>query len=67
MRLDYLGNRADNLKLINTIKQWWAKRGFIVQAWTEKAVDPTTNSTIWVVRTSIKQDARNIRKNYTVA
>lgn len=64
--MDYLGNRADNFKLINTIQQWWAKRGFTVRAWTEKAVDPTNNTTIWVLRTNIKQDATAIRPNYTV-
>jgi hypothetical protein len=64
--MDYLGNRADNMKLINTIQQWWAKRGFTVRAWTEKAIDPTNNTVIWVLRTSAQQDATNIRRNYTV-
>lgn len=64
--MDYLGNRADNMKLINTIKRFWAKQGFTVQAWTEKAIDPTNNTIIWVIRTNITQDATNIRRNYTV-
>ena len=66
MAFDYLGNRSDNLKLVNAIRKWWADRGFTIKVWTERAADPLNNKPIWVVRTNIVQDVRTARPNYTV-
>ena len=63
--MDYLSDRASNMKLINLITQFWRKRGHHVKAWVEKAQDPTNGTVIYVVRTNIKQDASNINPAYT--
>lgn len=62
---DYLGDKAANFKLINLITTYWRKRGFRVRAWVEKANDPSNGSTIFVLRTDIKQDMTKIDPTYT--
>lgn len=55
---DYLEDRAANHLLIQKIVSWWARRGYTVRAWIEKATDPITGGKIWVIRTNIVQDVR---------
>jgi hypothetical protein len=65
-RHDYLGDRAANFRLIQQIVAWWRKRGFEVRAWLEKGTAGSNGATIWVIRTNIKQDARNVNPRYTI-
>jgi hypothetical protein len=66
MKHDYLSDRAANFHLMNNIKAWWRKRGFIVRTRLEKSIDPTNGTVIWVIRTNIVQDCNNIRSRYIV-
>lgn len=66
MRHDYLSDRAANFKLMADIKTWWKRRGYHVNAWLEKAVDPTNGTVIWVIRTNITQSIANLRNRYIV-
>lgn len=65
-RHDYLSDRAANYKLMADIKNWWRKRGYNVNVWLEKAVDPSNGTTIWVIRSNIVQPVSNLRSNYVV-
>lgn len=60
MKHDYLEDRIANVKLMNDIRSWWQKRGHRVKVWLEKAKDPTNGTNIWVIRTNIVQDVRNV-------
>lgn len=66
MNHDYLADKAANYKLLQDIKAWWAKRGFAVKAWIESAKDPTSGSTIHVIRTNITQNCGDARTAYAV-
>ena len=66
MKHDYLADRAANFKLMQDIKTWWAKRGYSVNVWLEKANDPTNGTNIWVIRTNIKQNVQHIGESYSV-
>ncbi len=63
---DYLSDKAANYKLMEDIRSWWRKRGVVVKVWLEKAIDPTTSSTIHVIRTNIVQDCTNLKGHYIV-
>lgn len=65
-RHDYLSDRAANYKLMADIKNWWRKRGYNVNVWLEKAVDPSNGTTIWVIRSNIVQPVSKLRSNYVV-
>ena len=65
-RHDYLSDRAANYKLMANIRNWWRKRGYNVNVWLEKAVDPTNGTTIWVIRSNIVQPVSKLRSNYVV-
>lgn len=67
MAHDYLSDRAANFKLMQDIRSWWAKRGYPVRVWLEKAIDPASGTSIWVVRTSITQHTNNLKGNYVVS
>lgn len=64
MSHDYLGDRAANYRLMQNIRSWWLKRGFVVRVWLEKAKDPTNNTTIYVIRTDIKQNCAHAGTRY---
>ena len=66
MKHDYLADRAANFHLMNNIKAWWRKQGYVVRTWLEKSIDPTNGTVIWVIRTNIIQDCNNIRSHYIV-
>jgi hypothetical protein len=66
MKHDYLADRAANFKLMQDIRGWWAKRGYAVHAWLEKGTDPTNGTTIWVIRTNIKQNVKHLGESYHV-
>lgn len=63
---DYLADRAANYKLMENIRTWWHKRGYVVRTWLEKANDPTNGTAIWVIRTNIVQRVENATKYYSV-
>lgn len=65
-RHDYLSDRAANYKLMADIRNWWRKRGYTVNVWLEKAVDPSNGTTIWVIRSNIVQPVSKLRSNYVV-
>ena len=65
-RHDYLSDRAANYKLMADIRNWWRKRGYNVNVWLEKAVDPSNGTTIWVIRSNIVQPVSKLRSNYVV-
>lgn len=65
-QLDYLGDRAANMRLINLIQNFWKKRGYKVRAWVEKADDPQGGAYIWVIKTDITQSLVGLRSAYTV-
>ncbi len=66
MKHDYLADRAANFRLMNDIRSWWAKRGYPVQVWLEKANDPTNGTVIWVIRTTITQDTKHLGTRYVL-
>ena len=65
-RHDYLADRAANYKLMADIRNWWRKRGYVVKVWLEKAIDPSSGTNIWVIRTNIVQPVSNARSGYCV-
>lgn len=67
MAHDYLDDRAANYRLMQNIRTWWRKRGFVVRVWLEKAKDPTNNTTIYVIRTDIKQDCTHAGTRYSIS
>lgn len=66
MQHDYLEDRAANFRLIQLIRTWWARRGYVVKVWMEKSHDPTKGTPIWVIRTNITQNTNNINQGYVV-
>jgi hypothetical protein len=66
MKHDYLADRAANFRLMNDIRSWWAKRGYPVQVWLEKANDPTNGTVIWVIRTTITQYTKHLGTRYVL-
>ena len=58
---DYLSDRAANFKLMNDIKAWWRRRGYIVRVWLEKVGDPQGSGAIHVIRTNIVQNVATAR------
>lgn len=66
MKHDYLADRAANFRLMQLIRTFWSKRGHAVNVWLEKGIDPTSGSTIWVIRSNIQQNTGNIVKGYVV-
>lgn len=64
MAHDYLDDRVANYRLMQNIRAWWRKRGFVVHVWLEKAKDPTNNTTIYVIRTDIKQNCAHAGTRY---
>lgn len=63
---DYLGDKAANYRLMQNIRQWWLKRGFVVKVWLERAGDPTNRTPIHVIRTNIEQDCKHLGTRYVV-
>lgn len=66
MRHDYLADRAANYRLMQLIQAWWAKRGYRVRVWLERATDPTNGTHIWVIRSSVTQPVHNLNPKYMV-
>lgn len=63
---DYLADRAANYRLMQNIREWWKRRGFIVNVWLEKANSPQDNSVIWVIRTNITQNVKHAGTRYSL-
>lgn len=67
MKHDYLSDRAANFRLMQQIRDWWKKRGFVVNVWLEKANSPQDGSVIWVIRTNITQNVAHASTRYQLS
>lgn len=66
MAHDYLSDRAANYRLMQNIRDWWKRRGFVVNVWLEKSNSPQDGSVIWVIRTNITQNITHAGTRYSI-
>lgn len=66
MAHDYLADRAANYRLMQNIRDWWKRRGFVVNVWLEKSNSPQDGSVIWVIRTNITQNIAHAGTRYSI-
>jgi hypothetical protein len=63
---DYMGSKAPNFYLVNRIKEWWLKRGYVVRPRIEKVPNPQGTGSIYVVRLDIPQNVKDAENGHSV-